>query len=122
MNKKQYYITKAREMALKSPMDSRYGAILLYRGKIISYGYNDYCHKIRCLNELCQKKYERFKYSKHAEIACITKCENKKIIQDSTLMLIRINKTGDIIDCEPCELCKKYIKKYNIKRVYLITK
>ncbi|AYV81592.1 MAG: hypothetical protein Harvfovirus43_14 [Harvfovirus sp.] len=37
-----YFIESAIAQALKSPMDKKYGAVLIHRGKIISSGFNKY--------------------------------------------------------------------------------
>lgn len=42
MNK---FVEKAMEQALKSPMADKYGAVLVYRNRIISSGFNYYTWK-----------------------------------------------------------------------------
>lgn len=54
----------------------------------------------------------------HAEDMCIRNC-NKSIIKDSYMIVVRLNQSKEIIDCESCDSCKKKIYKYKIKKVYL---
>ena len=43
----------AKLTASKSPMKESYGALLVYRGKVISKGYNNYSGKIRRIQNSC---------------------------------------------------------------------
>jgi cytidine deaminase len=65
--------------------------------------------------------YQRFKYTTHAEQSCISKYKNKRNLKNCTLIIIRINKDGYVIPCEPCRVCQKMINKYKIKKVICIT-
>ena len=44
--KMDHYTSVAFEEGLKSPVQNRYGAVLVYRNKIISKGFNYYKHTI----------------------------------------------------------------------------
>jgi len=48
----EYFVSVAIEEARKSLMKSKYGAVLVYRNKIISKGYNYDTH-INTLNKSC---------------------------------------------------------------------
>lgn len=48
----QKFIDYAKEQALKSPMNNKYGAVLIYRNKIIASGFNYYTHN-KFLNNQC---------------------------------------------------------------------
>lgn len=37
-----HFVLEAKKQALKSPMNNKYGAVLVYNNKIISRGYNYY--------------------------------------------------------------------------------
>lgn len=43
-----YFVLEAKKEALKSPMNKKYGTVLIYNKKIISRGYNYY----KCIGEL----------------------------------------------------------------------
>ena len=60
--------------------------------------------------------YEKNTHSVHAEVNCIRKCRDKKILKKSTLIIIKI-KHNNITYCEPCEICWKYIRKHGVKTV-----
>lgn len=47
------YFDCAKCLAQKSPMESRYGAILVYQNKVISVGFNDYSGKYRTTKKSC---------------------------------------------------------------------
>lgn len=102
---------KIINVSKKCEMKHKYIAVLIYKNKIISIGYNK-------LKPVKSKKdnYILNKYSIHAELNCINNCKNKKIIKDSKMILFRISK-GQFIKCECCNICKKIIEKYNIKKV-----
>jgi deoxycytidylate deaminase len=49
-----YFVLEAKKQALKSPMKNQYGAVLVYKGKIVSSGYNYYtCIKSNDKCPLC---------------------------------------------------------------------
>lgn len=49
----QHYIELAYQQALKSPLDKRYGAVLIHRKKIVSVGHN-YYSKISTSTKQCK--------------------------------------------------------------------
>jgi len=116
------YIAAALEEAKKSPMSTKYGAVLVKNGSgdPISKGFNRY----KCLpsgnhkeNSYCvspTKEYEPNKYSWHAEQKCIMDCKEKHSISKCTLFLVRITGNTNVI---PCAMCSKIIKKYGVKNV-----
>ena len=46
MTKIKFYVQLAIDMAQKSPMKSKYGAVLLHRGRVMSVGYNHFDSKL----------------------------------------------------------------------------
>lgn len=116
------YIYAALDEAKKSPMSTKYGAVLVKNGSgdLISKGFNRY----KCLqNGNCKygspryvsaKDYEPSKYSWHAEQKCIMDCKDKHIINKCTLFLVRI--TGNT-NVTPCSMCSKIIRKYGVRSV-----
>lgn len=49
----QSLLEKLEILASKSPMKDRYGAILIFRNKIIGMGYNNYTGKYRKIYNQC---------------------------------------------------------------------
>lgn len=109
------FIDEALKEANKSPMKNKYGALLIYRNKIISRGYNKFKGK-PTNNCLCI--YESNKYSSHAEQNCISNCKNKKLIKKSDMILLRISYSED---ARPCNMCQHIINKYNINNLYILS-
>lgn len=52
MNKYQRFVERAVQCAKKSPMEVKYGAVLIYNGKVVSEGFNCYSNKFT-LNKYC---------------------------------------------------------------------
>lgn len=48
-----HFVYEATLQALKSPIDKKVGAVLIYRNKIISRGYNTHRRKISTLSRSC---------------------------------------------------------------------
>ena len=97
------------------------GAVLVYRHKIISSGYNSYT-----TNPL-QKKYNRFRFdtdttlhSKHAELDCLLPLINRRDIDFSraSLYVYRQHKSGELGCARPCESCLNLIKDLGIRDIY----
>jgi deoxycytidylate deaminase len=110
-SRRQVIIDEAYNEAIKSPMNKKIGAILVYRNKIISRGHNYY-------NMQTVFNTNVFLFSTHAEVDCISKCKHSKKSK-SVLYIIRVDNNGNIIPIKPCDNCKKIIDKYELKYICL---
>lgn len=63
--------------------------------------------------------YEPNKYTCHAEKDAIKKVRNKYILKDCKVYIGRI-KNNKLEPATPCEMCKKLLKKYGVKKINLI--
>ncbi len=63
--------------------------------------------------------YEANKYTCHAEKDAIVKVKNKSILKDCKIYIGRI-KNNKLESATPCEMCKKLLKKYGVKKINLI--
>jgi deoxycytidylate deaminase len=97
------------KLARNSPIYHRYASILIHNNKIIAYGYNTIRHNSK------NNKYTPFKFSIHAEEACIRNCSKKFLDKDITMVLIRIDRNNTPIYCKPCDKCQKLITSKKIK-------
>ncbi len=97
--------------ALKSPMKSKYCAILVHRNKILNVAHNDYAEQVVSLKNI--DKFERGKYSIHAEVACLVGCKQKNLIKECTLYIFKYGSDT----CQPCSMCKVFIERYGVRRV-----
>jgi deoxycytidylate deaminase len=114
INKKhQLFLSKAAELALKSNMLQKHGAVIVYKNKIIATGYNEICN------------YMNNNYSIHAEVSAISKLfYNKKILEFCDIYVVRIaSATFDncLKNSKPCRSCTNFINKYNIRNIYYST-
>lgn len=111
--KHQIYLDKAAEVAKYSTMQQKHGAVVVYKNKIIAYGFN---HITNSLND---------NYSIHAEVAAISQLlKQKKILDECDIYVVRIA-SSRFNNClkmsKPCEKCTNFINKYNIRRTYYST-
>lgn len=134
LSNNSFFINEAIKEAKKSPMKNKYGALLIFRNKIISRGYNKFkgkeyiSHNIdniinqknNCFIMLINSNtfYEPNKYSIHAEQNCISNCKNKNLIKNCDMLLLRISETNDV---RPCNMCQHIIDKYNLKKLYTLS-
>jgi len=114
INKKhQLFLQKAGEIALKSNMQQKHGAVVVYKNNIISFGYNERCD------------YLSEKFSIHAEISAISKLfYNKKLLELCDIYVVRVaSSTFDncLKNSKPCKSCTNFINKYNLKNIYYST-
>lgn len=104
---------EAAKQAEKSSVPvASHGALIMYRGKIVGRGYNKFC--VPHVNRVNP-------WSVHAEVAAIQDALRKipkEYLRKSTLLVVRINNNGEILNSYPCENCRKYISKMNIKIAY----
>ena len=114
INKKhQLFLQKAGEIALKSNMQQKHGAVIVYKNKILATGYN-----VRC-------DYMNENYSIHAEVSAITKLfYNKKLLELCDIYVVRIAGTpyeNCLKNSKPCKSCTNFIKKHNLRNIYYST-
>lgn len=91
--------------ALKSPMNKKVAAIIVKNGKVVAKAHNKY-------NMKNVKNISIYKFSTHAEEACIKK---SKCISGSKIYIMRVDNTGNVVPIVPCAKCIKLIEKYNIQ-------
>jgi deoxycytidylate deaminase len=109
--KQKRYLNIAAKIASKSPMYThKHGAIIVYKDKIISSGYNYYMGD----------------FSIHAEVAAISKINKKQkhLLCDCDIYVVRIGpKSLDtpLKYSKPCSNCQNTIIKNNIKNAYYST-
>lgn len=106
----QIFLDKAAEIAKYSTMQQKHGAVVVYKNKIIGYGFN---YMVNHLND---------NNSIHAEVAAISQVfKNKTILGECDIYVVRIGPPR-FNNClklsKPCEKCTKFINKYNIRCAY----
>jgi len=101
----------AIKQAERSNFKHRHGCVVFKGSKIISIGFNEirHCWKL-------DKKYKRWVNSLHAEQKAIifSNCNLKR----SSLLVVRINKNGKLVNSKPCNLCLGIINDVGISNVY----
>jgi len=109
-NRQQYYMNIASKVAMKSVMNHKHGAILVYKKEIIASGYN----------------YYHGENSVHAEVAAITKMNKKykRCLPDCELYVVRIgaNDLSDMLKySKPCHNCQCFIEKKKVRQTFYST-
>lgn len=103
-------IKKATQVAKESTMKHKIGAILFDRNQYVT-GFN-HTHGVDVPTR-------KNRWSIHAEEMAIIKGNRTGIdFLNSTLVVIRINKSGNIRLSKPCIHCQKLINKMKIPKVY----
>lgn len=115
------YFVEIQEIAKKSPMNHKCGALLIYQNKIIAFGFNKYTRNYLTSS---LENHKDMKHSIHAEEMCIINALKKysiDIIKNSTLIVFKFTKSGNLINSVPCKSCTDIICKYKIKRIFYST-
>lgn len=102
---------KLMEVAERSNMFNRHGAVLVKGGKIYACGSNS---TRGCINGNAVT-------SIHAEIDAIRTSLKLGIIPSGDIWVIQYKRSGIIGLSKPCGNCLKMIKRYNISRIYYST-
>ncbi len=100
--------------AKKSSINKKYIAFLIYRGKIVSYGFNDFKGKEHFIRY--EDEYKPNKHTIHAEVACINNIKDKSILSKCSILIYKII-DDEIVKTSCCINCYKVIKKYKIRRI-----
>lgn len=107
-------------------MKARLGAVLIYKGKVMSVGWNSTKTNPlqRELNRLrnFRDNVEEVKNTIHAEVACLIKARDLNIDWGrASIFVYRIKKDGSAGLARPCKGCMALIKSMGIKNVYYST-
>lgn len=91
----------------------RVGAVIFNGKRIISYGHNKkgMCSKIH-------PRYQNDRDSVHAEQNAIIKVKDWSTLNNASIIVIRLNRSGKMSMGYPCEMCMSMIKHVGIKEVY----
>jgi tRNA(Arg) A34 adenosine deaminase TadA len=106
--KMSFFIDIAVQEAMKSPMEHKHGAVILspHGGKILSSSFNTY-----------RSESTKRRSSFHAEVNACRQVA-KVFLKDAILVIIRINRKGELAKSDPCDNCQRVINKMGLKRVY----
>jgi len=108
--KQEHYLNIAAQAAMKSDMNHKHGAIIVYKKNVIASGNN----------------YYKGEHSIHAEVDAISKLrgKEKEVLSQCELYVVRIG-PGKMNNClkysKPCCNCQKYILKKRIQKVFYST-
>lgn len=111
-------LCKAKEMARKSDMNDRHGAIMWSKKGYCGLGHNhNNMDKFRF-----GKIYGRRLCSVHAEISCLIDCRLNVMREKRMKMLvIKLKRDESLGLSKPCGMCMAYLRKFKIKKVYYST-
>lgn len=112
MNISSTLINIAIEEAKKSDHKQKVGAVIFDKKRIISKGHNTCQKSVKKLHP----KFQRFKYSVHAEVDSIIKA--KKDLKGTSILVVRLNKNNQFRLSKPCFNCMNYIEYVGIKKVF----
>lgn len=102
---------RAVQVAEKSTMLQRHGAVIVKNGNIIAEGYNHHT------SILCHQ------WSVHSEVAALMNLrpKHRKSLGDAIMLVVRLGPPSDTFkfkNSRPCEKCREAINKAGIKKVF----
>lgn len=104
----QGVVELAISQAKKSPMVHKHGAVVWKTKRILGAGYNYH-------NTPPSDSTRRF--SIHSERDALFGLAASQI-NNSSMLAIRVNSSGELISCKPCKGCYKLLKRKGVKKVY----
>lgn len=122
-----HYFNLARNACYYSDfMKARLGAVLIYKGKVMSVGWNS------TKTSPLQKSLNKFRHYEldcgaahhtlHAEVSCLTKARDLDIDWGrASIFIYRVKKDGSSGLAKPCKGCQALIKSMGIKNIYFST-
>ena len=90
----------------------RIGAVVFKGSRIFGSGHNSYRASSIPL------RYKRFPHTLHAEQAAINSVSDWSELKGSSILVIRLNKSGNISKGYPCHYCLQTIKHVGIKNLF----
>lgn len=104
--KNELFKEEAIKQCEKSSYKYRMGAVVVYKNKLVGWGYNKVC----CSGSL---HYD----GRHAEIEAL-RDSTARFRKGSTVYVCRINKGGNIALAKPCYSCEIKMRKIGVKYVW----
>ncbi len=106
-------ISLASEWARESPFNHKHGAVALRKGKVTGEGFNN--KGSSALQRLYARKVgKNLCLHNHAEVAALN---DANLVAD-TLVVVRVSRTGKLLNSKPCQICEELLKDSAVKRVY----
>ena len=106
----------AIDEAMKSEHTThKHGAVVYKRKQILQSGRNQYCSAKRIRHFNSDKI-----WSIHAEMNALAGLP-RKMTRNADIVIVRVNKRGDIVNSKPCEICMGLIRSAQIRRVLYST-
>lgn len=107
-------LNKAVETAEKSNYyPYKIGSVIFKGKRILSCGFN----AIRSCSSIADK-YRKTYESLHAEQHAIMQIKNKNLLHNASMIIIRINLSGNLSLARPCRMCMKSILFFHLKEIY----
>ncbi len=108
-------LKKAIEEAEKSTHKYKIGAVIFDKKRIVSCGHNYPSKSVRSITyRFCKRK-----GSVHAEVDAIIRA--RQDLKGYSILVVRINKKGELLNAAPCSFCMAYIEYVGLKYVYYST-
>jgi tRNA(Arg) A34 adenosine deaminase TadA len=92
------------------------GAVVFNKKRYISSGHNYGC---RSLSKSHNPIYRKFSHSVHAEIDAIIRAHTN--LSGASILVIRLNRKGELRLAKPCEHCMAYIEHVGIRNIFYST-
>ena len=109
---KNFIIDKAVQEAKKSLLQHKIGCVIFRKKNILAFGHN---HILRSTKHL-QSRFQRWPGSVHAEVATIISARTN--LSKSSILVVRVNKTGQFGLSKPCKHCMSYIQFVGIRKIW----
>lgn len=105
-----HILKKAIEEANLSNHQHRIGAVIFKGKRIVSFAHNE----VR--SNKIPNKWKNFYESSHAEAKAII--DAKKDLSGYSILVVRINKHGKMLNAKPCEFCMGFLNHVGISKIY----
>ena len=100
----------ARELAAKSQLHHKHGAIVVKSGRVLGRGFN----KSRNHPRMIEAGQHAMECGYHAEIVAMKDAGN---VEGAVIFVARINKKGEDLLSKPCSRCQEVLTKKKVKNV-----
>ncbi len=101
-----------KELKKSNNPNYKIGAVIFKGSRIISSGFN----KFR--SSSIPLKYRKYEDSLHAEQSALLNADNWKLLKNSSILVIRLNKSGNLSMSFPCQYCYNSLEYVGIKWIY----
>lgn len=113
-----YCAEKAIMLPTEEYRQRHYAVVLSKKGELLGEGANSFTKSHPVQANFSSKAGKEDSVFLHAEMSALIRCSTSRKVKDiHTLVVVRVDKKGDMCNSCPCRVCQMAMKEFGVKNV-----